>query len=40
MAENEKLFVSKYRLYLPDELELKQLMEQDHVKFELDNLPE
>jgi predicted nuclease of restriction endonuclease-like (RecB) superfamily len=40
LAENEKLFASKYRLYLPDELELKQLMEQDRVKFELDNLPE
>ena len=37
MAENEKLFASKYRLYLPDEKELKQLIESDRVKFELDN---
>ncbi|RQO70492.1 DUF1016 domain-containing protein [Pedobacter sp. KBW06] len=40
LAENEKLFASKYRLYLPDELELKQLMDQDRVRFELDNLEE
>lgn len=37
MTENEKLFASKYRLYLPDENELKQLIETDRVKFELDN---
>lgn len=37
MAENEKLFASKYRTYLPDEKELKQLIEADRVKFELDN---
>jgi predicted nuclease of restriction endonuclease-like (RecB) superfamily len=37
MAENEKLFASKYRLYLPDENELKQLIEADRIKFELDN---
>lgn len=37
MAENEKLFASKYRLYLPDEKELKQLIESDRVKFDLDN---
>jgi len=36
MAENEKLFASKYRLYLPKEEELKQLIETDRVKFELD----
>lgn len=29
LAENEKLFASKYRLYLPAEEELKQLIEQD-----------
>ncbi|NQX37487.1 Predicted nuclease of restriction endonuclease-like (RecB) superfamily, DUF1016 family [Pedobacter steynii] len=40
LAENEKLFASKYRLYLPDELELKQLIEQDSVRFELNNPPE
>ena len=28
LAENEKLFTSKYRLYLPAEEELKQLIEQ------------
>lgn len=37
LAENEKLFASKYRLYLPDEQELKQLIETDRVKFELDH---
>ncbi|WP_262497000.1 DUF1016 domain-containing protein [Pedobacter lusitanus] len=29
LAENEKLFASKYRLYLPNEAELKELIEQD-----------
>lgn len=37
MAENEKLFASKYRLYLPDENELRQLIEEDRVRFELDD---
>jgi predicted nuclease of restriction endonuclease-like (RecB) superfamily len=37
LDENEKLFASKYRLYLPDEGELKQLIENDRIKFELDN---
>ncbi len=37
LSENEKLFASKYRLYLPDENELKQLIEEDRVKLELDN---
>ncbi|WP_145855090.1 PDDEXK nuclease domain-containing protein [Pedobacter suwonensis] len=36
LAENEKLFASKYRLYLPDEEELKQLIEADQVRIELD----
>ncbi|WP_255373911.1 PDDEXK nuclease domain-containing protein [[Flexibacter] sp. ATCC 35208] len=36
MAENEKLFASKYRLYLPDENELRQIIEEDRIKFELD----
>lgn len=38
MSENEKLFASKYRTYLPDEKELKQLIEADRLKLELDNL--
>lgn len=37
LAENEKLFASKYRLYLPKEEELKQLIEQDLINFELDH---
>jgi predicted nuclease of restriction endonuclease-like (RecB) superfamily len=37
LAENEKLFASKYRLYLPKEEELKQLIERDRVQFELEN---
>ncbi|WP_294239524.1 PDDEXK nuclease domain-containing protein [Chryseobacterium endophyticum] len=37
MSDNEKLFASKYRTYLPDEKELKQLIEADRVKFQLDN---
>jgi predicted nuclease of restriction endonuclease-like (RecB) superfamily len=35
LAENEKLFASKYRLYLPKEEELKQLIETDRVNMEL-----
>jgi hypothetical protein len=35
LAENEKLFASKYRLYLPSEEELKQLIEQDRQVLEL-----
>lgn len=38
LSVNEKLFASKYRLYLPKEEELKQLIEQDRVKFELDRV--
>jgi predicted nuclease of restriction endonuclease-like (RecB) superfamily len=37
LAENEQLFATKYRLYLPKEEELKQLIEQDRINFELDN---
>lgn len=37
LAENEKLFASKYRLYLPKEDELKELIEQDRIRLELDN---
>jgi len=33
--ENESLFASKYRLYLPSEEELKQLIEHDRIQFEL-----
>lgn len=36
LAENEKLFASKYRLYLPKEEELKQLIERDRINLELD----
>lgn len=36
LSENEKLFASKYRLYLPSENELKQLIEADRVRLELD----
>ena len=36
LAENEKLFASRYRLYLPREEELKALIEADRVKIELD----
>ena len=37
LAENENLFASKYRLYLPKEEELKQLIDQDRTNFELNN---
>jgi predicted nuclease of restriction endonuclease-like (RecB) superfamily len=37
LSENKKLFASKYRLYLPKEDELKRLIEEDRVNFELDN---
>ena len=37
LSENENLFASKYRLYLPDENELKQLIESDRAKFEAGN---
>ena len=37
LAENENLFASKYRLYLPKEDELRQLIEQDRIIFDLDN---
>ncbi len=35
LAENEQLFASKYRLYLPKEEELRRLIEQDRILFEL-----
>ena len=35
LAENEKLFASKYLIYLPKEEELKQLIEQDRQLFEM-----
>jgi len=35
LAENEQLFASKYRLYLPAEEELKRLIENDRIHFEL-----
>lgn len=37
LAENEKLFASKYRLYLPNEKELEALINNDRTQFELDN---
>ena len=37
LTENEHLFASKYRLYLPKEEELKKLIEQDRTNFELDH---
>ena len=37
LAENEKLFASKYRLYLPKEEELARLIEADKIQFELNN---
>jgi predicted nuclease of restriction endonuclease-like (RecB) superfamily len=37
LSESQKLFASKYRLYLPKEEELKQLIEQDRIRFELEN---
>lgn len=37
LAENKKLFASKYRLYLPNEEELKQLIERDRIRFDVDN---
>jgi hypothetical protein len=35
LAENERLFASKYRLYLPTERELAQLIAADRVNFGL-----
>jgi predicted nuclease of restriction endonuclease-like (RecB) superfamily len=40
MTENKKLFASKYRLYLPNETELKELIEADRIRLELDNKSE
>ena len=37
LAENQKLFAGKYRLYLPDENELKQLIEEDRIRYKLDS---
>lgn len=37
LADNEKLFASKYRLYLPKEDELIRLIENDKVWFQLDH---
>ena len=37
LNDKNNLFASKYLLYLPKEDELKQLIEQDRLKFELDN---
>lgn len=37
LEDNDNLFASKYRLYLPKEEELKQLIEMDRINMELDN---
>ena len=37
LNEKEQLFASKYLLYLPKEEELKQLIDQDRMRFEIDN---
>ncbi|MDP4239437.1 MAG: PDDEXK nuclease domain-containing protein [Bacteroidota bacterium] len=37
LNEKEQLFASKYLLYLPKEEELKQLIDQDRMHFEIDN---
>jgi len=37
LNDKNQLFASKYLLYLPKEEELKQLIEQDRLNFELDN---
>jgi predicted nuclease of restriction endonuclease-like (RecB) superfamily len=37
LSDNNNLFASKYLLILPKEEELKQLIEHDRLKFELDN---
>lgn len=36
LAENERLFAGKYRLYLPSEEELQNLIDDNRVRFELD----
>ena len=36
LNEKEQLFASKYLLYLPKEEELKQLIDQDRIRFEID----
>lgn len=38
LTENQRLFASRYRLYLPNENELKTLIESDRQKFELDQV--
>ena len=37
LNDKNQLFASKYVLYLPKEEELKQLVKQDRINFELDN---
>ncbi len=38
LAENDQLFASKYRLYLPSEEELKRLIESDRIQHQLNTL--
>ncbi len=35
LSDNNNLFASKYMLYLPKEEELKQLIDEDRVRFDL-----
>lgn len=37
LSDNQQLFATKYMAYLPSEKELKQLIEQDRLNFELDS---
>jgi hypothetical protein len=37
LNDKNNLFASKYVLFLPKEEELKQLIDQDRIRFELDN---
>lgn len=37
LNDKNQLFASKYLLYLPKEEELKNIIEQDRLRFELDN---
>ena len=40
LNDKNNLFASKYKLYLPKEEELKQIIDQDRVRFELDKINE
>jgi hypothetical protein len=38
LNDKNNLFASKYLLYLPKEEELKQIIDQDRIRFELDQI--